>query len=151
MRVNYKDLASGALFVAIGLFFALNAWFGLRIGRAFAMGPGYFPAVLGLVLVGFGLVIAALSLGKPAEPIGPVPWRGIALVIGAVVFFAAFGRSVGVAPSLALTTFAGALATKKTSLKEAIVLSLALSAFCTATFIYALGLPYPAIGPWLGG
>ncbi len=151
MRVNLKDLMSGALFVAIGLFFSLNAWFHLPMGRAFAMGPGYFPAVLGLVLVGFGIVIALSALGRPTDPIGIVPWRGVALVIGAVFFFAAFGRSLGVAPSLVLTTFAGALATRKTSLPEAIALSLGLSAFCTAVFIYGLGLPYPAFGPWLGG
>ena len=58
MQRNLKDLAAGALFVAIGGFFTLNAWFNLTIGNALAMGPGYFPILLGLVLIGLGAAIA---------------------------------------------------------------------------------------------
>ena len=52
--MNLKDCAAGMLFVAIGLLFAVNAWLGLSIGSAFAMGPGYFPILLGVILIGFG-------------------------------------------------------------------------------------------------
>jgi hypothetical protein len=151
MRVNIRELAGGAMFVAIGAFFALNAWFGLRIGQAFSMGPGYFPIVLGLVLIGLGLAVAAGGRGRPAERLGPVPWRGIVLVTAAVVFFAFAGRKLGLAPSLAVATFMAAMAPQQATLVSAALLSLALTAFCVAVFVHALGLPYPVIGPWLGG
>jgi hypothetical protein len=67
MRMNPRDLAAGALFIAIGGFFALNAWLNLAVGRAFAMGPGYFPILLGMILIGFGIAIGAAGLGKPAS------------------------------------------------------------------------------------
>ena len=52
--MNLKDCVAGTLFVAIGLLFAVNAWLRLSVGSALAMGPGYFPILLGLILIGLG-------------------------------------------------------------------------------------------------
>jgi hypothetical protein len=151
VQANLRDVAAGAVFVAIGAFFALDAWFSLRIGRAFSMGPGYFPVLLGSILIALGLVMALLALGRPSEAIGRIPWRGLGLVLGSLVFFAVTVRGLGLAASLAATTFMAGLSSGKLSPLPAAVLSLALTAFCVAVFIYALGLPYRVVGPWLGG
>jgi hypothetical protein len=151
MRVNLRDVAAGAVFVAIGAFFALNAWFNLRIGRAFSMGPGYFPLLLGTILIALGLAMAAMSLGKSAEPFDRVPWRGIGLVVGSIVFFAVTVRGLGLAASLAIATFMAGLSSGRMSVMPAALLSVALTAFCVFVFIYALGLPYPLVGSWLRG
>jgi hypothetical protein len=151
MRVNIKDFAAGGLFIAIGAWFAQSAWFNLKIGRAFNMGPGYFPVVLGLILIGFGAVIAISAINKPQELIGRVSWRGLLLVIGGVAFFGATVRGLGLPASLGGTTFLAAMSTGRTSWLEGIILSVVMAAFCTLLFIYGLGLPYRVLGPWLGG
>ena len=151
MRANSKDLACGILFVAIGLFFALNAWRELRIGRAFEMGPGYFPILLGVLLTGLGIAIAITALGKPAESFGLISVRGTCLISLSVLFFAVTARPLGMLPSLLISTFIAACSTRQATFRSAIILSLVLTAFNIGIFIYALRLPYPVIGPWLSG
>lgn len=151
VTIDLKDLAAGALFIAIGLFFALDSLLNLRIGQAFSMGPGFFPLVLGGVLVGLGLLIAGLGIGRATEPFGPVPWRGLALVIGAVIFFGATIRGLGMVLSLGGATLMASLASGKMSWRGAVLLTIVLTAFCVLAFIYALRLPYPLFGRWITG
>jgi Tripartite tricarboxylate transporter TctB family len=149
MRFNPKDIGAGLLLGAIGLFFAANAWSSLRIGQAVSMGPGYFPVVLGSILVIFAIVIALGGVNKDREHFGAVPWRGIALVLGGVIFFAITGRDLGLAPSLVVATFMAAMSPDTAKPLQSAVLSVAMTAFCLVIFVWALGLPYPVIGPWL--
>ena len=149
MHVNRKDLAAGAVFVAIGLAFGLSAWLSLRIGAARSMGPGYFPVLLGATLVGLGLAIGASALKRPAEPFGAVPWRGLVVVTLSIVFFAATVRGFGMASSLGIATLIAALSSGRLSVWAAAALSAVLTTLCVLIFLYALHLPYPVIGPWL--
>ncbi len=61
-----KELLAGAVFTAIGLAWARQAT-ALRLGTATAMGPGYFPLVVALVLVGIGLLAVGHSLTVERE------------------------------------------------------------------------------------
>ena len=151
MRLNLKDLAAGALFVAIGAFFTLNAWFNLAVGSAFAMGPGYFPILLGLVLIGLGLAIVLSGTRTPASPFGAVSWRGVSLVTASILFFALTVRGLGMAPALGGATILAALSTNRNSPTFAVVVSLCLTTLSILIFVYALRLPYAVIGPWLRG
>ena len=146
-----KDTGAGALFIAIGLFFAGNAWFRQDMGAAFAMGPGYFPFLLGILLIGIGLVIAALGLLNGGDIAGAIPWRGGLLVIGGILFFALTVRRLGIAPALAGSALMAAFAPQGATLRSALLLAVILTVFCLGLFIYGLGLPYPVLGPWLGG
>lgn len=150
MGAGRRDLICGSLFAVIGLVFAIGAWRSLPIGSAVAMGPGYFPLVLGLVLVALGFVVALGRGGAEALTFPPVAWRGLALIVGAVLVFALTVRGLGMAPSLLVATFMAALATGRMTLVGAVVLSVILTAFNVGVFVYALRLPYPVVGPWLG-
>lgn len=149
MQANAKDVAAGMLFVAIGLFFAGESLLHLRIGRALAMGPGYFPLVLGSVLVAFGAVIALRAIGKPSEAFGPVSWRGVILVAGSIFFFALTVRGLGMAGALFGATIMAARSSGLLGWRGSIVLAAVMTAFSVVVFIHLLGLPYPVIGPWL--
>jgi hypothetical protein len=151
MQTNLRDLAAGALFVAIGSFFALTAFLKLPIGSAFSMGPGYFPILLGLILIGLGLAIGVAALATPAAAPGQVSWRGVGLVTASIVFFALTVRGLGMAAALGGATILAALSSDRNSPLFAIGLSACLTAFCILVFIVGLRLPYPIIGPWLGG
>lgn len=151
VRVNPRDLAAGAVFIAIGLGFGLNAWANLRIGQANAMGPGYFPLLLAALLIGFGVAIALSAIGQPAAAMGRVSWRGVALVTASIVFFAATVRGLGMAPALGGATVMAAMSSGRMSLPGAVLLGLVLTVFSIGVFLFALQLPYPVIGPWLRG
>ena len=63
------DLISGLLFIAFGLWFCGSSVYGLKIGNAFRMGPGFFPAVLGGLLALLGLVIVISGLRSDEAPL----------------------------------------------------------------------------------
>ena len=150
MPINLKELASGLVFVVIGGFFAGNAALYLRMGTSLNMGPGYFPFILGLVLIGLGIAIAVSGMKTPAEPAPPIPWRGMVLVISAIVFFGVTVRGLGFGPSLFTATALAAASSGRMSWTGIAVLSLVLTVFSVAVFVHALGLPYPVFGRWLG-
>lgn len=151
MSINRRELAAGLLFVAIGLYFALDAWFQLRIGRLLSMGPGYFPLVLGCLLIGLGGIIGLNGMREPEQPFGRVSWRGVALVIGSIVFFAVTVRGLGLALALSGSSLMAALASGKMTLRGAVLLAVVTTAFCILIFVYGLGLPYPVVGRWIAG
>ena len=149
MSAAKRDFVCGLVFVAIGLFFALKAWLQLRIGSAVAMGPGFFPLALGLVLLAFGAVICLGShtaIGGAPRPIG---WRGISLIALAVLTFALTVRPLGMLPSLFAATMIAAFAPRQARLVPALALGTVLTAFNIGVFVFALRLPYPIIGEWL--
>lgn len=147
---SLRDILSGLVFIGIGLAFGIAAS-GYEIGTALRMGPGYFPIVLAsaLALLGAGIVAKGVLSTTPEAPIGSVPWRGAVLLLGAVVFFGATLRGLGLAPSLFLTVFASALASRRNTLASAALLALGLTLFCIVIFTYALGVPLPLFGPWV--
>lgn len=149
LRASRNDLASGALFVALGSYFALEA---LRydFGTPFRMGPGFMPVVLGGILVALGVAVAAAGIGKSDEEVAaPWPWRGIVLVLGTILFFGLTIRGLGFIPVVLISGFATALSSTRNSLFSALVISVGLCVLCMLIFVVGLGLLVPWIGPWL--
>ncbi len=149
MRI--RELLSGALVLGIGLFFAITALRTLPLGTADAMGAGYFPTVLGGILVVLGIGIALQRGDDEDRPSAPIPWRGILLIVGSVIFCGATQIGLGLVPSLIGTVLLAAFASDEMNLKTAVLLAVALSGFCAAVFKYGLSMPVALFGPWLGG
>jgi hypothetical protein len=153
MRTSRNNLTCGVLFACVGLAFVIHAWRTLPAGQASAMGPGYFPILLGLLLIALGAVISLGRGGQDEEPaaLPPIAWRGVLLIAGAALVFGLTVRGLGMAPSLLIATFLAALSTGQMTPSRALLFSAVLTSVNTALFVFALGLPYPVIGPWLGG
>lgn len=152
---NPKDVLSGLLFIVLAAIFALETR-ELPMGTAIRMGPGYFPLLLAGLLALLGLIVLANGLRFHAEvPHGlalkDVAWRGLLVVTGAVIFFGLAVRPLGFLPTLAITVFASAAASRKFHLLVAGAITLAMVVFAWGVFIKGLGLPLPLLGPWLGG
>ena len=145
-----RDVVGRLLVVLIGAGFLV---FGreLELGTSFRMGPGYFPTVLSVLLMGLGAVLAGLAWRRPAVEgaLGQVPWRGLVLVLGSVVLFGLSLRGLGLGPVLALVVLLTAWASRYASWRASVPLALGIAVFCAALFIKALGLPLPLVGPWL--
>jgi hypothetical protein len=149
MRTAIKDVLAGFAFIAFGLAFAVGAT-SYEIGTALRMGPGYFPLVLGglLVLLGVLIIVKGLIAGEGDE-IGPVPWKAAALITGALVFFGATIRGLGVVPSVFLTALLAGLAGHRPGVVAPIVIAGGLTVTCVIVFIVALQLRLPLVGPWI--
>ncbi|MCP1612819.1 putative tricarboxylic transport membrane protein [Azospirillum lipoferum] len=147
---NPRDVLGGMLMAGIGGAFL---WLGgdLDPGSALRMGAGYFPRILGTIMVALGSVIALLAMRQPSAGwvLGQTPWRGVILVLGSLLSFGGAVRGVGLLPVVTVVVFAAAWASRYARLRSALPLSAGLAAVCAFLFIHLLGLPLPLIGPWL--
>jgi hypothetical protein len=147
---NQKDFYAGAVYLTVGIIAIIVAR-GYPLGSASRMGPGYFPTILGGLLVVFGIVSLARSFVLTGEPIGRLPWKPLALVVGAVAFFAALLPHVGFVIALAILITVSAAASAKFRFEWRGLLGfVALLAFCALVFVLGLGLPLPLLGSWFG-
>lgn len=148
-RRALKDMLAGAIFIALGMAFALGA-LAYEVGEPLRMGPGYMPLALGILVVGLGIgvVIKGILAGE-AEAIGGVDLRAIVLIVVALLFFGLTVRGLGVAAALFGTTLLASLARARTSPIEAVVIAAGLTVLSVVLFIFVLQLRLPLAGPWL--
>jgi hypothetical protein len=146
-----KEILAGGVFICFGLAFAAIAT-SYEIGTTLRMGPGYFPLVLGalLVLLG-GIIVAKGVLAGEAERIGVIPWRALGLILGAVLVFGLTVRGLGLVPSTFVAALMSAFASRRTSVVAALLISVGLTVLCVLVFVVALRLRLPLVGPWLQG
>lgn len=150
---SQKDFFAGLMFTIVGIAFAIGAT-NFTVGNAARMGPGYFPLMLGIVLIGLGATITFQSFRSKAlggDLIGKWAWRPLGFIIGANVAFGillvglptlgvpAFGLIVAI---YALVLIAG-YARPNCSLKESVILATILAVGSYGAFVYALNLQFP--------
>jgi hypothetical protein len=139
------DFWAGLLFIAIGAA-ALGAALDYPFGTSRSIGPGYFPRLLGGVLILLGAAIAAKGLALEPAPDEGWAIRPLILVSAAVVVFAVALRPWGLAAATLLLVAISALAEGRFQALRVAALAAALIALCAAVFIYLLGLPL-SLGP----
>jgi len=144
-----KDFWAGLLLIATGglaIFIARNYQFGTSL----RMGPGYFPTVLGALLILFGIYLAANSLRVDAEKIeGTWSLRALIILPLALVLFGLLIDRAGFIPAMLVLIVGSATASTQFNLIEVLLFSVFLTALCVVVFIWALGLPYELIaGIW---
>jgi putative tricarboxylic transport membrane protein len=145
-----QDFWTGVMYLVFGSV-ALILARDYGVGSAARMGPGYFPVVLGGLLVLFGAVALGRSFLRPGEPIGEIAWKPLALVTVATILFAVLLRSGGLLLALPALILASAAASAKFKLGwRAVAALMALVAFCALVFVKGLGVPMPLIGSWFG-
>lgn len=150
MQEATRDVLAGLTFVAFGLAFAVVAA-SYELGTALRMGPGYFPLVLGGLLALLGvLIIAKGFLAGEGGAIGAIPWRGLVLILAAVLVFGLTVRGLGLVPSTFVTALMSAFASRRTGPVGALLISVGLTLLCVLVFVLALGLRLALFGPWLG-
>jgi hypothetical protein len=151
MRGARKDLLAGATFVVFGLAFAITSTT-YEVGSALRMGPGYFPLVLGSLLVLLGILIAVKGfVAGEGDDTGPVPWKALVLLVGALLFFGFTVRGLGLIPSLLVTVLLSAMAGRNARVIPAVVIAGSLTALSVLIFVIVLQLRLPYFGPWLQG
>jgi hypothetical protein len=150
MRGDKRDIGAGMLFVLAGGFFCFYALVNLRLGTAFRMGPGFFPVLVGaiLLLLGVATLVRGLLSG-PAQLHGTTSWRAVILITAAPVAFGLALPRLGFLAALALAVGLAAFASVRMNLRMAAAVVVALTAFSALVFSWGLGLPLRLVGPWL--
>ncbi len=147
---NTRDFVGGASMIFASLLFI---WFGreLVVGTSFQMGPGYFPIMLSLILMGLGAIIMVQSMvmaGEDSEP-EAANWKAYILVILGPVGFGLFLSGLGLAPAIFLLIVGTATASRYANWRHSILLGLFLATCSVLLFTRLLSLPVSAFGPWI--
>jgi hypothetical protein len=154
---SQKDFFSGLMFMSVGGAFAWGAT-SYEIGNAARMGPGYFPFLLGLILLGLGALVTLNSIrkGMPGgDKIGAIAWRPLVFILGANL---AFGALLAGVPKLGLPAFGlivaiyvqvivAGYARQGAKLKESLILATVLAVGSYIAFVKMLNLQFP-VWPW---
>lgn len=149
MQRAIKDLLAGLAFIGFGLAFAVGAAT-YEVGTALRMGPGYFPLLLGglLALLGVLIILKAAVAGEDPA-IGPIPWKAAAVIVGAILFFGATIRDLGVVPSTFVTALVAGFAGRRPGVVAPVVIAVGLTLASVVIFVWALQLTLPAFGEWI--
>lgn len=145
-----KDFWAGFLYVALGggaIYLARD--YGL--GSALKMGPGYFPTLLGGVLVAIGVISLLRSFVVSGEPVSGFAGKGLILVLAATLLAGLLIRNAGLVAALPLLIVVSAYASVRFRWGPTLALAVGLTLFCSLVFVKGLGIPMPLLGSWLGG
>ncbi len=147
MKLEFRrnqDFWAGLMFLGIGavaIFVARNYPF----GRLLRMGAGYFPTLLGWVLILFGAYIMVKGLRKAVKVQGSWPIRPVIVLPVMIVLFGILLERAGFIPALAALAFGSAAAGKEFRWGEVLLLTAFLTVLSLAVFVWGLGLPFPLI------
>lgn len=143
-----RDFFAGLLYILIGaiaMFIARDYPF----GSALRMGPGYFPTVLGGIMVAFGAAVLFMGIRNNEKIKGHWSIRALIVLPVATAVFGVVMEHVGFIPALAVLVPISAAAGREFKWLEVLLLTVALIILSLAIFIWGLGLPYPLIkGLW---
>ncbi len=139
---NPRDFWSGVMFVAVGALFA-GISISYRLGTAARMGPGYFPFVLGAMLVLLGVVIAFTALKTDGPAVDKFHWGPIFWVLGSIVLFGVLLKLTGMLVAGVGLVVGASMGSGEFKRREVLILAVGLSVFCAAVFVGGLKLPIP--------
>ena len=146
LRINVPDLAFAVFLVALGtLAFSLASQ--LTMGSAAAMGPGYVPRGLSIIIMIYGAVFGARALFSGALPFPSIEPRPLLLLSAAVVLFAVLLPLAGLAVTSFVVVICAGYAAYDVRMRENALAALALAAFASILFVSVLGLPIKVL-PW---
>lgn len=139
-----RDFWSGLMFFvfgAVAVFVARD----YPLGRALRMGAGYFPTLLGWILILFGIYIMAKGLRRGEKIQGNWSVRAVIVLPVMIVLYGVLMERAGFIPALAMLVFGSAAAGKEFHWGEVLLLTAILTVLSLAVFIWGLRLPYPLI------
>ena len=141
-RLNVPDLAFAAFLIALGAFaFALASE--LSAGTAAAMGPGYVPRALALLIMVYGVVLMARAAVAGWQAFPAIAVRPLLMICASVALFAILLPIAGLAATSFAVVVCAGFAAYDVRWRENLGLAVALAAFAVLLFVAVLGLPIP--------
>jgi len=137
-----KDFVAGLMFAAFGIG-AIVVAAGYPLGTAARMGPGYFPRMLGILLIVLGSALALRALRLQGSALPAWPWRPTVVILGSVVVFGLIVTRAGLALSTVILIVLASLASHEFRPREALISGVLLAALSIAVFVIGLKLQLP--------
>jgi putative tricarboxylic transport membrane protein len=109
------------------------------------MGPGYFPSMLGGLLVLFGVYVMIVGLRKGEKIAVHCSLRALIVLPLSLIAFGVLMTHAGFIPAMAALILGSASAGREFKVLEVLLLTVILTGLSVAIFIWGLGLPYPLI------
>ena len=137
-----KDFFAGLLFIAFGIA-AIVIGSNYALGTAARMGPGYFPRILGILLIALGLALALRALRMSGSPVPAFKWRPLLVVLLSVEAFGLIVNYAGVVVSTIFLIVAASAASHEFRWRESLIAGVALAALAVGVFVIGLKLQLP--------
>ena len=156
MSEKQRDLYAGGLVIVIGAGTAIIGQT-YKLGSLTAMGPGYFPAALGVLLAFLGVLIIVNAFGAEpvakAAPIGEIhhafpekfDWRAWGCIVGSVLVFMLFSEFIGLVAATFCSVFLACWGDKTAKLRDSALLSLGITIFAVLLFSKVLHVQIPLL------
>ena len=155
---SQQDWWAGLMFIGFGLFFIVFALGtpefidriagikligGYQMGSSVRMGPAYFPAVLGGLLVFLGLLVLLDSIAEEGPEGAKFHFRPLLFVMVSSLAFAYLLKPLGMVLASVALIFVSAFGGHEFKWKEVTILSVVLVIFSVLVFVKGLTLPFP--------
>lgn len=149
--VDKKGFLVGFLYLSVGTGFAVAAT-GYRLGTPQAMGPGFFPFLVGAALAVVGFAELAKAFSPMATPQGLGSWdlRRLLIVIAAVVSFGLLIEVVGLIAAVPALVVIASFASPGFRIRSMVFLALFLLLLSWVVFIEILSLQISLLPPSTG-
>ena len=158
---SQKDFFSGLMFMGVGAAFAWGATT-YNVGTGARMGPGYFPLMLGILMVVIGIAITFTALVVETEgggKIGKWAWKPLFFIIASNVAFGILLAGVprfnipamGLMVAIYALVFIASMAEAGWKFKTTLILATALAIGSYLAFVMALKLQFPVWPAFITG
>ena len=147
MRLS-KHILAGTIFIGLGVAAILMSET-YRMGSAVAMGPGYFPRLLGGALI----VLGALAIGQAvrartdSERLPRPPLRQLVLIPLSAASFAFLIEPAGLAVAVGVSALLACIGGFQFRLWEALAIAATLVMLTSVLFVLLLDLPLSILPP----
>jgi hypothetical protein len=140
---DYRDILTGALLIAAGLFTAIYASTHYRLGSLLEMGPGMFPTALGYILAGLGLLVVIPALFRPHPGFDKIEYRSLFAALGSMAAFALLLQPFGLVPASIVLTLSASMIGSQLSPFRAMRIAGVIVALAYVIFLILLGVRVP--------
>jgi len=142
MQRDWPDLLGGLILAALGAAAAVWALVHYDLGSLRQMGPGFFPAVLGAVLLALGLIVALPALRRAA----PQPRIEVGVVVAVLAAILIFGLGLfyrGLAGATAAAVLVATLPAPRPGWRWRVALAIVVAALTVIVFSIGLQMTLP--------
>lgn len=136
-----RDYHGGLALIGLALvaFWASSELSGMH---GFAFGPGTAPRLFAGLLLACGVGVALVGLFTDGPEVEPYAFRGPALIMLAIIAFAAMIRPLGMVLAAFVTFMVSISASREMRPVESAIAAAAMTVFCVLLFVYLLQLPF---------
>ncbi|WP_241024150.1 tripartite tricarboxylate transporter TctB family protein [Burkholderia sp. Ac-20365] len=153
-----RDQLGAALLMVLGAGVTVGG-LSFHMGTLTEMGSGFIPVVLGVLMVFIGIAIlvtekrdgheaaheeAHEKVHEAAHSSAP-QWRGWFCILASIAIFVVLGTYGGLIPATFTSVLVAALGDRQNTLRDCILLAVAVTVFGVVVFGYGLGLQMPLL------